>query len=109
MENKTVINKAPQKPKPWKVINASYVAKSGDRLIIKPLTPTVISVPATPEPGAEIMVIRIGTAATIQFFLQGQNLNGSPAPVVSYAIAKMDSLIYVDSTTGWVSANGFIA
>lgn len=102
------INKAPWKPKPWKIITNSYVAKAGERLILKPQTPTVITVPATPVLGTEITVIRVGPITSIQFNLQGQNLKGSPAPTVSYTSDKVDTLVYVDSTIGWTCLNGLI-
>jgi hypothetical protein len=102
------INKAPWKPKPWQIITGSYTAKAGDRLILKPQTPTVITVPATPGLGTEVTIIRVGPIASIQFNLQGQSLNGNSAPSVSYTSEKVDTLVYVDNTTGWTALNGLI-
>lgn len=96
-------------PKKWKVITSSYAAKAGDLLLLNISAPITITLPANPSESDEIWLNQIGsTLIAIPINFAGKNFRSTTPSGIQYNDLKMDGLIYVNNSIGWISVNRYI-
>jgi hypothetical protein len=101
--------RSPIAPKKWKVITSAYTAKAGDLLILNVSTPVPITLPSNPKEGDEIWMIQANTAfVAIPINFSGKKFKSATPSSINYNDLRMDGLIYVNNSIGWICANGYI-
>lgn len=97
-------------PKKWKLVTSSHTAKSGELLLLNAPASSIITLPAAPKESDEIWMVQISTAAVIvNINFSGQNFQSAVASGIQYNNLKLDGLIYVNASIGWVSVNRLIS
>jgi hypothetical protein len=90
---------------PWKIINANYLAVSGDRLMINTsATSVTVTLPATPILGDNVQFVDYGytfglNTATIAG--NGQLIMGLAEDLIIDIPGAANTFIYASTSTGW--------